>query len=118
MPNRINKAIELLEQGQPVYYIGSHTGAELTYEAVGDDESLTYAASAAGRLDGWRFTLSATRSWKEDGNITTERLPEVTLSREALRIGPATLTPRLSAGSIREWKDGSLSVTFARNVAG
>ena len=33
MPNRINKAIELLEQGQPVYYIGSHTGAELTYEA-------------------------------------------------------------------------------------
>ena len=33
MPNRINRAIELLEQGQPIYYIGSHTGAELTYEA-------------------------------------------------------------------------------------
>lgn len=32
MPKRINKAIELLEQGQPVYYTGSHTGANLTYE--------------------------------------------------------------------------------------
>ena len=26
MPVRINKAIELLEQDQPVYYVGSHTG--------------------------------------------------------------------------------------------
>jgi 4-hydroxy-2-oxoheptanedioate aldolase len=30
---RINRAIELLEQGQPVYYTGGHTGAELTFEA-------------------------------------------------------------------------------------
>jgi 4-hydroxy-2-oxoheptanedioate aldolase len=29
---RINKAIELLEQGQAIYYTGGHTGAELTYE--------------------------------------------------------------------------------------
>ena len=33
MPKRVNKAIELLEQDQPVYYTGSHTGANLTYEA-------------------------------------------------------------------------------------
>src|SRR5690349_20812615 len=33
MPKRINRAIELLEQGQPVYYTGAHTGAVLTYEA-------------------------------------------------------------------------------------
>jgi 4-hydroxy-2-oxoheptanedioate aldolase len=32
MPGRVNRAIELLEQGQPVYYTGGHTGAELTYE--------------------------------------------------------------------------------------
>jgi len=30
---RINRAIELLEQGQPVYYTGGHTGAELGFEA-------------------------------------------------------------------------------------
>ena len=32
MPNRINKAIELLEQDQPIYYTGGHTGANLSYE--------------------------------------------------------------------------------------
>jgi len=29
---RINQAIELLEQGQPVYYTGSHSGTVGTYE--------------------------------------------------------------------------------------
>ena len=33
MPNRINKVVELLGAGQPVYFVGSHTGNELTYEA-------------------------------------------------------------------------------------
>ena len=32
MPNRINRAIELLEQDQPIYYTGGHTGANLSYE--------------------------------------------------------------------------------------
>lgn len=30
---RINRAIELLEQDQPVFYTGAHTGIELTYES-------------------------------------------------------------------------------------
>ena len=33
MTGRINKVIELLESGQPVYQVGSHTGNVLTYEA-------------------------------------------------------------------------------------
>ena len=32
MANRINRAIELLEQDQPIYYVGGHTGHVLTYE--------------------------------------------------------------------------------------
>jgi 4-hydroxy-2-oxoheptanedioate aldolase len=31
-PKRINRAIELLEQGQPVYYTGSHSGTEGSFE--------------------------------------------------------------------------------------
>ena len=31
-PKRINRAIELLEQGQPVYYTGSHEGTEGNFE--------------------------------------------------------------------------------------
>jgi len=32
MPPRINRAIELLAQDQPIYYMGGHTGHVLTYE--------------------------------------------------------------------------------------
>ena len=31
-PKRINRAIELLEQGQPIYYNGSHFGTVGTFE--------------------------------------------------------------------------------------
>src|SRR5229473_2860904 len=31
-PKRINRAIELLEQGQPIYYTGSHEGTEGNFE--------------------------------------------------------------------------------------
>lgn len=37
MPNRINRAIELLEQDQPIYYTGGHTGHVLTYEQGVED---------------------------------------------------------------------------------
>lgn len=42
MPKRINRAIELLEQGQPIYYTGSHTGAKLDYES-GKEMAKTWA---------------------------------------------------------------------------
>ncbi|HMB79046.1 MAG TPA: hypothetical protein VKI43_03225, partial [Vicinamibacterales bacterium] len=31
-PHRINRAIELLQQGQPIYYTGSHEGTEGSFE--------------------------------------------------------------------------------------
>ena len=39
---RINRAIELLEQGQPIYYTGSHSGTEGSYES-GKRDAQTYA---------------------------------------------------------------------------
>src|SRR6478672_2838079 len=41
-PKRINRAIELLEQGQPIYYTGSHEGTEGNYEQ-GVKDAQTYA---------------------------------------------------------------------------
>ena len=40
--SRINRAIELLDQDQPVYYAGGHTGANLSFEG-GKDMVSTYA---------------------------------------------------------------------------
>jgi hypothetical protein len=31
-PKRVNRAIELLEQGQPIYYTGSHEGTDGSFE--------------------------------------------------------------------------------------
>ena len=42
MPNRVNRAIELLEQDQPIYYTGGHTGANLSYED-GKEMACTWA---------------------------------------------------------------------------
>jgi len=36
-PKRINRAIELLEQGQPIYYTGSHEGTEGSFEQGAKD---------------------------------------------------------------------------------
>jgi len=41
-PKRINRAIELLEQGQPIYYTGSHSGTSGTYEQ-GVKDTQTFA---------------------------------------------------------------------------
>ncbi len=42
MAKRINRAIELLKQDQPVYYTGAHSGHVLTYEQ-GKKDAKTYA---------------------------------------------------------------------------
>jgi 4-hydroxy-2-oxoheptanedioate aldolase len=41
-PKHINRAIELLEQGQPIYYTGSHSGTTGTFEQ-GKIDAQTYA---------------------------------------------------------------------------
>jgi 4-hydroxy-2-oxoheptanedioate aldolase len=41
-PRRINRAIELLEQGQPIYYTGSHSGTEGGFDQ-GKKDAQTYA---------------------------------------------------------------------------
>jgi 4-hydroxy-2-oxoheptanedioate aldolase len=41
-PKRINRAIELLEQGQPIYYTGSHSGTTGTFDQ-GKKDAQTYA---------------------------------------------------------------------------
>jgi len=41
-PKRVNRAIELLEQGQPIYYTGSHEGTNGSFEQ-GKTDAQTYA---------------------------------------------------------------------------
>jgi LPS export ABC transporter permease LptF len=97
-------------------------GGKFDYEAVGDDESLSFSGSVSGQLNAWRITASAIRSWEEaddedDVDVITQRLPEISISREPLRIGPLSITPRLGVGWIREWAGDEL-VGRATRLAG
>ena len=40
MANRVNRAIELLDQGQPIYYSGAHTGHVLTHQQGSKDAAI------------------------------------------------------------------------------
>ena len=42
MANRINRAVELLAQDQPIYYVGGHTGHVLTYEQGKKDSHTSF----------------------------------------------------------------------------
>jgi len=86
---------------------------ELSYEAHGDDESLSFAASTTGRLDGWQITASAVRSWEDAANdgdeaVVTQRLPEISLSHGALPVGRVSVTPRGTVTWVREWQGNAL----------
>ncbi len=41
-PKHINRAIELLSDGQPIYYTGSHSGTDGSFEQ-GKKDAQTYA---------------------------------------------------------------------------
>lgn len=57
MPKRVNKAIELLADDLPVFYTGSHTGAELNYDA-GRAMSKTWADYINVGMEHGSFDLS------------------------------------------------------------
>ena len=42
MGHRVNRAVQLLAEGQPVYYVGAHAGHVLTY-AQGKEDAATWA---------------------------------------------------------------------------
>lgn len=62
MPKRVNKAIELLEADQPVFYTGSHTTSDLNYDA-GRAMSKTWADYINIGMEHGCFDLSGLDSY-------------------------------------------------------
>ena len=58
-PKRINKAIELLEQGQPIYYTGSHEGTSGSFE----QGKRTLRRSPITSAMTWSTLRSTSRAW-------------------------------------------------------
>ena len=89
---------------------GWEAGGGLDYKELGAQRDLSFAFSLDGELQGWKLRLNAERRREEEGETvhTIERLPEVSLSRSQIPLGPLTLVPQLGAGWFREWEDEAL----------
>jgi len=84
----------------------------LDVRIVGDTTELDYGAQAQGSSDGWTVQLSAIReievlntddedSDNDETNIT-ERIPELSLSRDAWTVGSLAIQPNAEVGRYRE----------------
>ena len=104
--NRINRAIELLQQGQPIYYTGSHSGTSGTFDQGVKDaepwcssEVVTHAALFA--LAGARFDVPEhalvsgfTFSWLESQvSALTRLVPLGQLAAQRVLSAVATRIP-------------------------
>lgn len=86
----------------------------INYSLVGELKSLTFTARVDGKLGDWNVSTSAIRSWKEEGDIITERLPEIALSRKPIDLGFLSIKPTFRAGWVSERKQGELTNQAAR----
>lgn len=83
--------------------------ASVDYSMQGESETFRFQARANGTVGAWSISSSAIRSWKEVGNIITQRLPEFSLTRESVSIGPLSIQPSFSTGWVREWREQTLT---------
>jgi 4-hydroxy-2-oxoheptanedioate aldolase len=61
-PKHINRAIELLEQGQPIYYTGSHSGTEGSFEQ-GKKDAQTWADYISYDMEHAPFDVQGLRDY-------------------------------------------------------
>ncbi|MCK5246154.1 LptF/LptG family permease [Candidatus Bipolaricaulota bacterium] len=79
---------------------------------VGSTTELDYGAQAQGSSDDWTIRVSATRAIEventddedpdNDETTITERIPEITLSRNAWTLGGVAIRPSIDVGRYRE----------------
>ena len=126
MPNRINRAVALLESGQPIYYDGGHTGHILTYDK-GREEANTWADYINVGMEHGAFDMTGLGKYMQglvDGGPTTSghrTMPTSVAQRNYGRYpagdsGPTTSGHRTPAVIVEVPVDGS-SESVIRNNA-
>ena len=84
----------------------------IDYRVVGETTELDYGAQAQGSSGGWNVRVSAAREIEEQGTEgeeavealvkVTERIPEMSMTREPWTAGPVSVQPSLEVGRYRE----------------
>lgn len=101
---RCNRAIELLEQGQPVYYSGGHTGHVLTYEQ-GRQDAHTWADYINVGMEHGSFNMAGLDAYMQglvDGGPTASGHRTPTVIVEAPVEGTSADIVRYNAWQFRQ----------------
>ncbi|MGH2457431.1 MAG: aldolase/citrate lyase family protein, partial [Chloroflexota bacterium] len=104
MANRINRAIELLEQDQPIYYVGGHTGHVLTDEQ-GKQDAQTWADYINVGMEHGSFDLGGLAEYMRglvDGGPTRSGHRTPTIVVEAPVNGTDEANVRFNAWQFRQ----------------
>ena len=104
MATRVNRAIELLEQDQPIYYVGGHTGHVLTYEQ-GKTDAHTWADYINVGMEHGSFDMAGLADYMRglvDGGPTTSGHRTPTVVVEAVVNGTDAATVRFNSWQFRQ----------------
>lgn len=101
---RVNRAIELFTQDQPVYYVGGHTGAVLTYEQ-GIEDAHTWADYINVGMEHGSFDMAGLAAYMQglvDGGPTNSGHRTPTVIVEAPVDGSSESSIRYNAWQFRQ----------------
>jgi 4-hydroxy-2-oxoheptanedioate aldolase len=104
MASRINRAIELLAAGQPIYYLGGHTGHVLTYEQ-GRQDAGTWADYINVGMEHGCFDMTGLAGYLKgmvDGGPTTSGHRTPTVIVEAVVNGTDEANVRFNSWQFRQ----------------
>ena len=104
MANRVNRAIELLEQGQPIYYSGGHTGHVLTHEQ-GRKDAVIWSDYINVGMEHGSFDMGGLERYMQglvDGGPTASRHRTPTVIVEAPVEGTSADIVRYNAWQCRQ----------------
>jgi len=112
-PAKVGDALFEFSASHELPSVGIWTGSgSVDYRLAGDSTSLDYGAQAQGASNGWTVSVSAEREVDEENtddedeanDITTirERIPEVSMSRDAWTLGVISIRPQFDIGLYRE----------------
>ncbi len=104
MSPRINRAVELLAQGQPLYYVGDHTGHVLTY-VQGRQDAATWADYINVGMEHGAFDMTGLAAYMQglvDGGPTASGHRTPTVIVEAPVEGTSAEIVRFNAWQFRQ----------------
>jgi 4-hydroxy-2-oxoheptanedioate aldolase len=104
MSKRINRAVELLEQDQPIYYVGAHVGHVLTYEQ-GKQDAGTWADYINVGMEHGAFDMTGLDNYMRglvDGGPTRSGHRTPTVIVEAPVDGTSAEIARFNAWQFRQ----------------